>query len=253
MSELYFSESNAKLRDTVIFSIPAGHTCPFAMKCKSMADRVTGRVTDGPETEWRCFSASSEARSPALRKHLWENYEALVDAYDKGGTQAVADLIIANLPTNVPLVRIHVSGDFFSEQYFEAWCRVARAFPGKVVYREGQPYPEGTIFYAYTKALHLMLRDDIPENLVLTASRGGRLDRLIDKHELKEARVVFSQAEADELGYEIDHDDSLAWSQDKNFALLLHGTQPKGSDASQALKKLKKAGWTGYNSKGKKS
>ena len=78
---------------------------------------------------------------------------------------------------------------------------------------------------------------------MLTASRGGRLDHLIDQHNLRESKVVFSEAEADALGYEIDHTDehaAIPAIRSESFALLLHGTQPKGSEAAEALKILKK-------------
>ena len=44
----------------------------------------------------------------------------------------------------------------------------------------------------------------------------------------------------------IDHDDTSAYLQDKSFALLLHGTQPKGSNAAKALSLLRKQGIGGY-------
>ena len=79
--------------------------------------------------------------------------------------------------------------------------------------------------------------------MVLTASRGGRLDHMIDEHNLRESVVVYSEQEADDLGLVIDHDDSHAAirSQCNNsFALLIHGIQPKGSKASEAIQELKK-------------
>ena len=51
--------------------------------------------------------------------------------------------------------------------------------------------------------------------------------------------MVFSLEEAEQRGLQIDHNDSLAMTPGPSFALLLHGTQPMGSVASKALKKLK--------------
>ena len=82
-------------------------------------------------------------------------------------------------------------------------------------------------------------------NVVLTASRGGRLDHMIAEHNLRAAVVVFSEQQAADMGLEIDHDDSHAARpsmRDQDFALLVHGTQPKGSDAATALKELKGKG-----------
>ena len=79
--------------------------------------------------------------------------------------------------------------------------------------------------------------------MVLTASRGGEEDHLIDKHNLREAIVVMHPDEAKALGLELDHDDSLARDPSvTKFALLIHGTQPTGSDASDALKRMRKEG-----------
>ena len=53
---------------------------------------------------------------------------------------------------------------------------------------------------------------------------------------MRSALVVYSEAEAAALGLQIDHDDSLAAFGSESFALLLHGTQAKGTEASEALK-----------------
>jgi hypothetical protein len=138
----------------------------------------------------------------------------------------MADIIRASLPKQ-SIVRIHVSGDFFSADYFLAWLDIARETPHKR-------------FYAYTKSVHLWVqyRDLVPENLVLTASFGGRYDALIEELELKSATVVFSTEQARALGLEIDHDDKHAYEGSDNFALLLHGQQKAGTEASKALKAL---------------
>ena len=123
-------------------------------------------------------------------------------------------------------MRVHVGGDYFNRNYFMAWCLVAERNPDKV-------------FYSYTKSLAVLAGIPKPENLVLTASRGGKHDNLIEKLGWKEALVVYSEEEAKEKGLEIDHDDTHAAFGKENFALLIHGTQPKGSTASKALQKIK--------------
>ena len=72
----------------------------------------------------------------------------------------------------------------------------------------------------------------MPDNLIMTASRGGKWDHLIDEHNLREVVVVYSEEVADELGLELDNDDSPAADpdrRDQNFALLIHGMGPAGS------------------------
>jgi hypothetical protein len=108
--------------------------------------------------------------------------------------------------------------------------------------------PEKT-FYAYTKSFRFWVKNinDIPENFHLTASRGSKDDSLIELYNLKNVEIVYSEEEATEKGIEIDHDDSHCWDRNcKKFALLIHGAQPAGSEASKAVQELKKKGITGY-------
>ena len=232
--QLKFGEPNAKLKKMIrkmgltrkTFTLPAGHTCPAAKDCLSRADRGTGKVQDGPETIFRCFMASAEARSPSLRNLVWHNLGLVKDAL-VDGVDACADLICESLPKKFDIMRVHVGGDYFSKKYLQAWIEVAKRNPDKV-------------FYSYSKSLHLFKEFALPENLVLTASRGGKHDDLIDLHGWKEALVVYSEEEAAERGLEIDHDDTHAAFGEENFALLIHGTQPAGSMASQALQAIKR-------------
>ena len=231
---LKFGNPNDKLKKMVkrlgvtlkTFTLPAGHTCPGAKDCLSRADRVTGKIKDGPDTEFRCFAASAEAVYPSLRNMVWHNFELIKDAL-KNGVDDLANLICESLPKKFDVLRVHVGGDYFSEKYLQAWIEVAKRNPDKV-------------FYSYSKSLHFMKKYALPSNLVLTASRGGKYDELIDLHGWKEALVVYSEQEAIDKGLEIDHDDSHAAYGDDNFALLLHGVQPKGSAAGEALKQIKK-------------
>jgi len=243
---LSFGLPNAKLKKLAerlklklkTFSIPSGWTCPAALECLSKFPRNGGKgdLKDGPHTKFRCFQASAEALYPSLRKMVWKNFDILKSS--KGDDLELADLIQRMLPDKYDIIRIHVGGDFFNQKYFDAWLEVARRLPEK-------------IFYAYTKSLPYWIKrlDEIPENFVLTASRGGKHDELINSHNLKCAEVVFSEKEAVEKGLEIDHDDWHAAFGKESFALLIHGVQPKGSKASKALQKLKKKGFKGYNKK----
>ena len=231
---LKFKDANGKLKKMAKklgvtlkpFTLPSGYTCPGAKDCLAFADRKTGKITDGEDTEFRCFMASLEATFPSLREMVWNNLTLIRKAL-KNGVDACADLICESLPKKFDVMRVHVGGDYFSREYFMAWCEVAKRNPDKV-------------FYSYSKSLHLFKQFALPENLVLTASRGGKYDDLIDLHGWKEALVVFSEEEAEELDLEIDHDDSHAAFGKENFALLIHGTQPAGSAAGEALKVIKK-------------
>lgn len=214
------------------FDILSGVDCPFAFNCKSQAEEQADgsrRIKDGPDTKFRCFSASQEVLFTNTYKSRKRNHDAI---HSLETSDAMADGLCAALPKDARVIRIHVSGDMFSHKYFMAWIKVAERNPD-------------VLFYAYTKSLKYWVRsrDLVPTNLVLTASYGGRDDHLIAEHGLRSAKVVFSVAEAGELGLEIDNDDSHACDPTKanqDFALLIHGVQPKGSKAAEALKILKK-------------
>ena len=244
MTLLHVDVGNPKLSNRIIHvSLPSGWTCKqHAYECLTTADPKSGKITDGPFTKFRCYAATQEARNKHIRKHRWHNFGLLST---QSSVDDVADLIYKSIkPTHDkymyqhnqrPIVRAHVGGEFYSERYFLAWLEVAKLL---------QP----TWFYAYTKALNwwVKYRDIIPSNFELNASRGGLHDKQIDIFGLKEARVVYSLDEAKTLNLEIDHDDSHAYTRGPSFALLLHGTQPAGSDASRSLQLLKQSGFNGY-------
>jgi len=149
------------------------------------------------------------------RDQRWYNFE-LLRKLDK---TSMAHLIADSIPTNANLIRIHVGGDFFNQAYFDAWTTVA-------IYRDD------ITFYAYTKSLRYWVKQlgfiyMADANYKLIASRGGTDDHLIDKYGLRSARVVHSIEQAQELNLEIDYDERLAITSDQDFALLIHGTQPK--------------------------
>ena len=253
MKLLKFSTGNGKLKNRLIFNIPAGYACPHAGVCKTMADRTTGQIMDLPQfngtqaDEYRCFAAMAETR-PTVRESRWHNWDLLRETIHVNGNQAtlLCDLIDLSLlvQPSKELVRIHESGDFWTENYMRAWIMVAQERPNQT-------------FYAYTKSLGMWynLRDLIPSNFYLTASQGGTLDYLIPKYPevfQRIAYVVYTEEEAQERGLEVDHDDSHCLG-DKPFALLVHGSQRAGSDAMKAITQRKKEGkFVGYSSKNKK-
>ena len=242
---LKFSLENAKLghindwtdkKQTIYsFSLPSGFSCPAAKDCESKADRITGKITDGEDTKYRCFSASTESMFPSVRNQRWDNFDQL----RKLDKESIVKAIQEALPIDMDILRVHVGGDFFNQKYFDAWMEVARLNPTKT-------------FYAYTKSLNYWMHsvDNIPNNFALNGSRGGTKDHLIDEYNLKVAEVVFSLEEAEAKNLEIDHNEKHAIQDTGSFALLIHGTQPKGSKASVALKSLKEQGInSGYSRK----
>ena len=245
---LNFSKGNGKLaKDTLIFNLPAGKTCPGAMYCKSFAVVENGKrkIQDGPHTEFRCFAASSEVQYDAVFENRASNLEMIVDAIKNGTVPgysvSAADLIHNSIQfhrtRNTKKVRIHESGDFFSGAYLDAWIEVAQRNPDLQ-------------FYCYSKSLQLFHLLKLPENFYMTASYGGKWDYMIDEGYFpRYSKVVMTDDDANRLGLEVDHDDSHCFG-DKPFALLVHGTQPKGSTWGAALRQRRKnKQFSGYSKK----
>ena len=150
------------------------------------------------------------------------------------------------------VIRVHVSGDFYSQAYFNAWMEAAAEF------QPNGNFP-GITFYAYTKSIPYWIKAKnagiIPENFKLNASYGGSKDSMIDENLLKFAKVCFSKEEAENYAFKYidrngnlvekvgllicEEDDAPAYESDEPFALLLHGTQPKGSEAADSIEKIK--------------
>ena len=192
------------------WNIPSGWTCPAADQCLAKADRQTGKITNGPGQKFKCYSAMTE-RYPSVRERLWTNFESVVRKSPED-----VEAVLQCLPEKAKLVRIHAAGDFFSQNYFDGWLRFIRS-------------RENVHFWAFTKSLPFWIAriNEIPSNLMLQASYGGKHDELIDRHNLKYAKVVWSKAEAETLGLEIDLNDRLAAYGSKSFALLENFTKPK--------------------------
>ena len=249
---LKYSEQNTKIKNLrhvvglapyleggkKIYSLDllSGIACPGAKDCKSMAVvGVDGKKTikDGPATLFRCFSASQEVLFPAVYNLRKSNLDQLQACGND--TLAMGCLLEEALPKNAGIIRIHVGGDMFSLAYLRAWILMAAAYP-KI------------LFYFYTKSLHFLRvihneggcknlsKGIILDNLLVTASYGGVFDRFISELNIRTAQVVYSKDGV----LPIDHDDSHAATSGGDFALLIHGTQPKGSSAAVALSTIKK-------------
>jgi hypothetical protein len=192
------------------WSLPSGTTCPSALLCLAKADRRTGKLWNGPKQVFRCYSAVTE-RFPSVRERLWANFDAV-----KGKSPEEVCEVLSCIPRRAQRVRIHTAGDFFSQDYFDGWLQFC--------IRNEQVH-----FWTFTKSLPFWIArlSDIPRNLVLQASVGGKHDQLIRERGLKYAQVVWSREEAQRLGLAIDEDDYLAAYGTRPFALLENFTARK--------------------------
>lgn len=235
MRKLYFSYGNRKIegiadllgipkKAVYCFDLPAGHTCPAADSCLSFANEITGKLTDGENCKFRCFAASNEAIFSDARRVRWDNFRMLRHlSCDK-----MVSLILESLPKGIKVLRIHSAGDYFTRRYFLAWVKVAQVRPD-------------IIFFGYTKVLNYVQYAK-PDNFYLVYSMGGKMD---SKHTNEQyAKVVYSDKEAQDLGLplacQVHHSDDYSHIlSGQSFALLIHGTQPKGSKYGRNNRNLK--------------
>lgn len=138
--------TNSKLRKDkiVAFNLPAIKTCPGAGECKRY-----------------CYARKGRYVFPVVKAAHARNYEAalkptFVDAMDQ-----------ALCRSRAKYVRLHTSGDFFSQAYLDMWVSIMRNHPEKR-------------FYCYSKSLHLDWScADALSNFARTQSVGGKYDREI--------------------------------------------------------------------------
>lgn len=223
----------------VYIGLPAGYTCPFADKCKTFAHRKGKEFPLQPGQDKRlklkqtgdirCFAASREAQYKDLRNLRWRNLDLLNEF--KGDLTGMTDLLLRSLEyyehtkKKIRIFRVHDSGDFYSQEYFDAWVAVAHK-------------RTDILFYAYTTSIPYWAEriEELPKNFRLIASKGGKRDDLIDKHDLRQAIIVTDKGDAIRQRLNIDVNEFLAIFSDKDFALLVHNTQAKGTDLARAKK-----------------
>jgi hypothetical protein len=165
------------------------NTCPGALACRAVCYAKQGGYA---------FPLAKAARAHNLALSQDPDFVAHI----------AADLARMR---SVNTVRIHDSGDFHSQGYFDAWCKIAALFPNKT-------------FYAYTKSLHLDL-SGAPDNFKVTQSLGGKFDGLVNLG--KSHSRIFSTHEAREAAGYIDGniDDSPAIEGVVNIGLVYHGNK----------------------------
>lgn len=255
---LSFKTENLKLSGGLIFSLPAGWSCPFADKCLKKVNRYRdmekgeegeeGETDEkgsvvwqrGKNTEIDCFAANQELQYDAVREGRWRNFDLLKSAEKNGGSNGMYELIKKSIIHafdefgKKPEVRIHESGDFYNQNYLDAWVKVAKDFPDVVFYAYSKSYP---YFKKYMKGDGETV--DVGNNFIVTFSYGGRHDADVEKSNLKTAEIFRTPEDILEKGMKIDLDDDLAkvsGDRSVSFALLLHGTQKAGIDSQMKVR-----------------
>lgn len=133
-----FSTQNNKLGRLFSFSLPL---CSCDKKMNKHCKKY-------------CYANYMYRLYPAYRKKMESNYKAAKSDWFVGA-------ISYELEEASYFVRLHVSGDFFSQEYLNKWIQIARKFPNH-------------LFYCYTKAISLDYSKR-PDNLVVYLSDDMRV------------------------------------------------------------------------------
>lgn len=193
-------------------------TCPNASKC------IAGCYAKSGAYVWSNVAQAYENRLSLSRTKGFEqvityHIDQLILKHITKPANALYKKSIATLPPeNLILIRIHDSGDFYSESYFEAWCNIIRQYENL----------KSIQFYAYTKMVQFCKSyTNSPTNLKLIYSFGGREDSHIDTEHDRHSFVFQNETELAAMGYsDASHDDTIAALGSNNkIGLVYHGVK----------------------------
>ena len=201
---IHLSKRNSKLVKTsgeiykvIGWGIPADHnfgagmnTCPAATACKAVCYAKQGRYVMGAAVTNRLDNLD-ESQAPAFVANMIKSLRSA---------------------RSFNVIRVHDSGDFYSQEYLDRWYAVARALPDK-------------IFYAYTKRMDLDLWTNKPDNFRLVQSLGGKHDKRVDLSK-PHSRIFATVAARDAAGYvDGNINDIPAIEGERCIGLVYHGVR----------------------------
>lgn len=174
------------------WSITPVDTCPGADKCKS-----------------GCFGLTGHYATPSVKMNLADNY-----------TLSQSDLFVDIMTNEIRrymyvknlFIRVHAVGDFYDMDYLKKWVAIANNNPS-------------VTFYAYTKSVMLFKEyGQLPDNMIVIYSYGGKYDNLINPDKDKIA-VVFPTLESIPSGYVDCGDDDYNAIINQKTALVYHSNK----------------------------
>ena len=200
-------KDNGGVYNIIGFGIPADHdfqangeklnTCPSALACRGV-----------------CYAKQGRYAMPNVLNARKHNLDMSLNQY-------FVDWVVADLSRmrKINTVRIHDSGDFYSQEYYDKWCAIATMLPN-------------ITFYAYTKTVNIDLWTHKPDNFKITQSLGGKHDNLVDLNK-PHSRIFADDASRINAGYvDGNVNDVPAIEGLVNIGLVYHG-QRKLTDAQK--------------------
>lgn len=109
------STGNKKMTEKfLIWNLPRGITCPYKTeKCFQY-----------------CYAKKAERFYPSVLPSRLKNFEeSKKDNFIENMENKIKSYFSPNKKTKYPYFRIHESGDFYNENYFEKWLSIIKKFP----------------------------------------------------------------------------------------------------------------------------
>lgn len=194
MEYITFRNSKLKKDNIGVFKLPAVKSCPFRGEC----------------TEY-CYATVGTFRFGNVEAFMERSFELAQS--DKFVETMAKEIQEAKFSHGMQILRVHSSGDFFNQEYFDKWMELAELFPD-------------VTFYSYTKSLPYLKWEEHPDNFIIIQSFGGRLDDEIDLNR-KHAKVFPSWKDLSSAGYvNASHSDMVAVDERvTKIGLVAHGVK----------------------------
>ncbi len=142
-------------------------TCPFADKCIKF-----------------CYAKKGA--------YVWSNVAKVFEQrYNLTKQKDFIEIMKAEIiKKRVDFLRVHDSGDFYSNKYFLDWMQIAEQLPN-------------VKFYAYTNSISIVKNnsDSIPNNFDFIFSDSGKQTNLIDKNKDRHTKIFKTETELKKAGY----------------------------------------------------
>lgn len=159
-----------------------------------------------------CYARSGAYLFSNVAKKFEERLAATLKIDFVNKMQDDINIVIKKAKGRKIYIRIHDSGDFYSEEYFNKW--------NIIIFNN----PEIT-FYAYTKQIEMFkrLESSLLPNFILTFSFGGKQDALIDVKNDRHSMVFESTSILKKQGYiDASSHDLLSIGKNKKVGLVFH-------------------------------
>lgn len=153
-----------------------------------------------------CYAKKMEKLPNVRNSRQWKLEQTKTEDFIDRVVQEIRD-------RRIEIVRIHESGDFYSQEYLEKWFEIARRLPE-------------TQLYAFTKAFELDFTNT-PDNLIIIQSYGSRYDNKVDKSR-NTSRVIRTVQELQKIEYLCPYHDKEHFTKCGDCCdYCMNSTQPK--------------------------